>query len=112
MADILEGIPPTFSRKPKAKIVKEGDSVELECRLVAVPEPEVTWFYKDKPIQPSEKVTVSTQSDMHMYSTLVSLTDVKKNQEGVYRVLAKNREGQATLDIILKVIIRLRKHVN
>lgn len=88
--------------------MKEGDSVELECRLVAVPEPEVTWFYKDKPIEPSDKVTVLTHSDMHMYSTLVSLTDVKKNQEGVYRVLAKNREGQATLDIILKVIYKIK----
>lgn len=104
LADILEGIPPTFSRKPKAKIVKEGDSVDLECRLVAVPEPQVTWFYNNKTVQPSDKITVSTQSDMHMYSTAMSITDVKKTQEGVYKVVAMNREGQATLDIILKVI--------
>lgn len=103
MADILEGIPPTFSRKPKAKIVNEGDNVELECRLVAVPEPEIMWFYQGKPVEPSDRVTVTTQSDMHMYSSIVSINDVKKVQEGVYRVVAKNREGQATLDITLKV---------
>lgn len=103
MADILEGIPPTFSRKPKAKIVNDGDNVELECRLVAVPEPEIMWFYQGKPVEPSDRVTVTTQSDMHMYSSIVSINGVKKVQEGVYRVVAKNREGQATLDITLKV---------
>ncbi|KAG8287915.1 hypothetical protein J6590_027253 [Homalodisca vitripennis] len=103
LADILEGIPPTFSRKPKAKIVKEGDNVELECRLVAVPEPDIFWYYKGKALQPSDSVSVTTQSDMHMYSTMVTITKVKKSQEGVYQVVAKNREGQATLDITLKV---------
>lgn len=77
--------------------------MELEVRLVAVPEPDITWFYNGKPIQSSDSVTVSTQSDMHMYSSSVSISKVKKSQEGVYQIIAKNREGQATLDIILKV---------
>lgn len=99
----MEGIPPTFSRKPKAKIVKEGSDVVLECRLVAVPEPDITWFYGNEPVKPSDTVSMTTQSDMHSYSTMVSISRVTKGQEGVYRVVAKNREGQATLDIVLKV---------
>ncbi|KAK2576957.1 hypothetical protein KPH14_005570, partial [Odynerus spinipes] len=77
LADILEGIPPTFSRKPKAKYVNEGDDVILESRLVAVPEPEIT--------------------------CVVKISKVKKQQEGRYKIVAKNREGEATIEIPLKV---------
>lgn len=80
----------------------------LECRLVAVPEPEVTWYYRGEVVKSSDTVSVTTQSDMHMYSTMVSMSKVTKGQEGVYKVVAKNREGQATLDIILKVRIGYR----
>lgn len=103
LADILEGIPPTFSRKPKAKCVDEGTTVELECRLVAIPEPDITWYYDGKEINTKDNVTVTTDSDMHMYSSIVKITKVKKHQEGSYSILARNREGEATIAITLKV---------
>lgn len=103
LADILEGIPPTFSRQPKAKCVKEGDDVILECRLVAVPEPEITWFYDEKKITSNENITVVTESDMHMYCSVMKITKVLKKQEGKYTIVAKNREGEAVIDIPLKV---------
>ncbi|KAL1117089.1 hypothetical protein AAG570_004417 [Ranatra chinensis] len=105
LADILEGIPPTFSRKPKAQIVPEGSDVELEVRLVAVPEPDVTWLFNGRPLRPDKQdnVKVVTQSDMHMYTSIVIIKKVKRSQEGVYTTVAKNREGEATLDIVLKV---------
>lgn len=110
LADILEGIPPTFSRKPKAKIVNQGSDIELECRLVAVPEPEITWLFNNKEVKTSDTVTVSTQSDMHMYSTVLQIKKVENNQEGTYTVVAKNREGQATVNIVLKVVIIFNIH--
>ncbi|PSN52174.1 Titin [Blattella germanica] len=71
LADILEGIPPMFSKKPKARCVDEGTEVELESRLVAVPEPEVTWYYNGKEIKSSGNVTIISESDMHMYTSIV-----------------------------------------
>lgn len=121
LADILEGIPPTFSRKPKAKLVPLGSDVELEVRLVAIPEPEIQWFLKNKPVVPSANVTIVTQSDMHMYANTMKISKVTRGQEGVYTVVAKNREGEASVDIILKVrpsfpsyfsIIRLERATN
>ncbi|KAJ8898143.1 hypothetical protein PR048_003503 [Dryococelus australis] len=103
LADIIEGIPPTFSRKPKALCVDEGSDVELESRLVAIPEPEITWFSSGEELTTSDNVTVTTESDMHMYTSIVRIKKVRKSQEGQYEVVAKNRAGEATVQITLKV---------
>lgn len=103
LADILEGIPPTFSRKPRAQYVDENTDVILECRLVAVPEPEITWYYENTRIDSRSNVTVATESDMNMYCSIIRIQQVLKNQEGCYKIIAKNREGEATMDILLKV---------
>lgn len=103
LADILEGIPPTFSKKPRAQYVDENTNVILECRLVAVPEPEIVWYFNGEEIPVQKNVKVATESDMHMYCTVVHITKVQKDQEGTYEVVARNREGESKLPIILKV---------
>ena len=45
LADIVEGIPPTFAQRPQTKAADEGATAELECRFVAIPEAEVTWYH-------------------------------------------------------------------
>lgn len=103
LADILEGIPPTFSKKPRAQYVDEGSQIFLECRLVAVPEPEITWLFAGRKIVPNDKISIVTESDMHMYCSVLKINDIKKPQEGTYEVIAINREGEASLPIIVKV---------
>ncbi|ETN62157.1 myosin light chain kinase [Anopheles darlingi] len=103
LADILEGIPPTFSRKPKAQYVDAGTDVLLECRLVAVPEPDIQWFYNGVEISSKDNVQVVVESDMHMYCTVVHIKGIDKVQEGSYQVVARNREGESSLDIMVKV---------
>ncbi|CAH0745798.1 unnamed protein product, partial [Diatraea saccharalis] len=103
LADILEGIPPTFSKRPKAQYVDEGTQIFLECRLVAIPEPDIAWFFKGEEIIPDENISVATESDMHMYCSVLKISNVKKFQEGTYTVLAVNREGEASLPIVLKI---------
>ena len=34
LADIVEGIPPTFAQRPQTKSAEVGTSAELECRFV------------------------------------------------------------------------------
>lgn len=103
LADILEGIPPTFSKRPKAQCVDEGSEIFLECRLVAIPEPDIAWFFKGEEITPEDNVSIATESDMHMYCSVLKISNVKKVQEGTYTVLAINREGEASLPIVLKI---------
>lgn len=103
LADILEGIPPIFSRRPKAQYVDAGSNVILECRLVAVPEPDIIWYYNGQEITTSKNIKIVTESDMHMYCSILQITKVQKQQEGTYEVLARNREGESKLPILLKV---------
>lgn len=109
LADLLEGIPPTFSRKPRAKCVEEGTDVVLECRLVAVPEPDVTWYCDRNEVTTKENVVVKSDSDMHTYSSTVKITKIKKSQEGLYSIVARNREGEARMEFTLKVIRKTDK---
>lgn len=103
LADILEGIPPTFSKRPKAQYVDEGSDIYLECRLVAIPEPDITWLFKGDEIMSNENISIVTESDMHMYCSVLKISQVRKQQEGTYTVLATNREGEASLPIVLKI---------
>lgn len=43
VCDLLEGIPPTFAQKSITKTTEEGVTLELDVRLVAIPEPEIIW---------------------------------------------------------------------
>ena len=106
--DILEGIPPTFSQRPKAKTVDEGTDVELECRLVAVPEPDVAWFHNGKRINPSDRIAPQGQSDVHMYGSIIQTRDVCMADEGTYDIIAGNREGEAVSHVVLNVRLRHR----
>lgn len=107
LAEILDGIPPTFSRQPKALYVEETTNVIMECRLVAVPEPDIVWHFNGEEITSSSElfnnIRIATESDMHMYCSVLHITKVKKLQEGLYKVIATNREGDAILPITLKV---------
>lgn len=103
LADVLEGIPPIFSKKPKVKCVDEGTNVILDCRLVAVPEPKITWLFNGKEIISSENVKIVTKSDNNMYCTVLQILNVRKHQEGTYEIVAKNKSGESILPIKLKV---------
>ena len=109
LADIVEGIPPTFAQRPQTKICEEGQSTELECRFVAIPEAEVQWFHNKTLLQESSRVSIENQADMHMYCSIVRISNVEKNDEGTYEVSAKNREGEATNTLILNVTLKPEK---
>jgi hypothetical protein len=103
LADILDGVPPIFSKKPKVKVVDEGSNVLIESRLVAVPKPTIKWYFEGKEIDTTGNIKLVTKSDHHMYCTVMQITKVTKKQEGKYRVVATNESGETVLPIKLKV---------
>ena len=103
LADIVEGIPPTFAQRPSTKTAEEGGSVELECRFVAIPEAEVKWYFNKTEIQTSQRLVVENQADMHMYCSFLRISGVQVSDQGTYEVIAKNREGEATNTLTLNV---------
>jgi len=40
---------------------------------------------------------------MHMYCSIIKITDIKKEDAGTYEVTARNREGEATNTLVLNV---------
>ena len=103
LADIVEGIPPTFAQRPSTKNAEEGGNVELECRFVAIPEAEVKWYFNKTEIKSSQRVVIENQADMHMYCSFLRISQVGMSDQGTYEVIAKNREGEATNTLILNV---------
>lgn len=103
LADVLDGVPPLFSKKPKVKCVDEGTNVLIDCRLVAVPKPEIKWYYEGKEITTSENIKIVTKQDQNTFITVLSISKVLKSQEGRYRVTATNQVGETVLPIKLKV---------
>ena len=43
------------------------------------------------------------QADMHMYCSIIRISDIALSDEGTYEVLARNREGEATNTLVLNV---------
>lgn len=103
LADILEGVPPIFSKKPKVKCVDEGTNVLIDCRLVAVPKATIKWYFEGKEVDTIENIKLVTKCDHHMYCTVMHITKVTKKQEGTYKVVATNDVGETILPIKLKV---------
>ena len=103
LADIIEGIPPTFAQRPSVKDADEGSNVELECRFVAIPEAEVKWYFNNTEMTSTERVSIQYQADMHMYCSFVKISKCQMSDAGTYEVVAKNREGEARNNMQLNV---------
>lgn len=106
LCDILEGIPPTFANKPKPQCVPEETDVEVECTLVGVPKPEIKWYRNGKRISPKGNITIESTSENYTYKITLKIKKVEKKQEGRFKVVAKNREGEASVEFTLKVLTK------
>jgi hypothetical protein len=78
--------------------------------LVAVPEPEVQWYFNGQLLKESADITISGQADVHMYSYTVNIKKVSQSHAGVFEIIAKNREGEASTAITLAVEVSMNLH--
>lgn len=106
LADILEGVPPTFCKKPKPQCVPEETDVVVESTLTGVPEPEIKWYKNGKRITSKGNVTITKTTTKHTYTTIITIKKIEKKQEGRYRITAKNREGESSVEFTLKVLTK------
>ena len=75
----------------------------MTCRFVAIPEADVQWYHNKVELKESKRVVIQHQADMHMYCSIIKITDIKKEDAGTYEVTARNREGEATNTLVLNV---------
>ncbi|XP_044005491.1 titin-like [Aphidius gifuensis] len=102
-AEIFEGVPPIFCQKPKTQCVIENSDVTLKCELIAVPKPEISWYHNDTKIDNDSNITITTKNYMYNFCSIMKIQSVQENQAGSYKIKAKNREGEASIDTFLKV---------
>lgn len=104
LADILEGIPPIFTKKPKATCVWEETDISIETTLTASPKPDIKWYRNSKRVTTKDNVTITvTTTEKNVYKTVITIKKIKKKQEGRYKIVAKNTEGTSSVGFTLKV---------
>lgn len=104
LADILEGVPPIFSKKPLSQCIRQETDLEVESSLIAVPEPDIKWYRNGKRVSAKGNITITSTSETHIYTTILKIKKIEKKQEGRYRIVAKNREGQSSVEFTIKVL--------
>ena len=57
-------------------------------------------------IKESQRIRIVKQKDVHAYRSMIIIKGVKKDDEGPYEIIVKNREGEARNQITLKVTVR------
>ncbi|XP_031619555.1 uncharacterized protein LOC116338440 isoform X3 [Contarinia nasturtii] len=70
----------------------EGKSVQLQCEISGLPEPEVIWYHENKPVKESSDVQLLFRGDRcSLFIQEAYLEDM-----GVYKVVAINSAGEAS----------------
>lgn len=85
--------PPKFAKKLEAaKIVKQGDSARLECKVSGSPEMKVVWFRNDHEIVASEKFRTSFIDSV----AVLEMNHLSTDESGDYICEAQNPAGKAS----------------
>lgn len=88
----IDGIAPTFAKKPAIRQEDDGKRLLFECRITADPTPKVTWFHDGNMVKDSPRHKVG-----YLYLSIYPLfTGGKKSREiagGIW--LVNFKEGNA-----------------
>lgn len=85
--------PPKFAKKLEAaKVVKQGDSARLECKVSGSPEMKVVWFRNDHEIVASEKFRTSFIDSV----AVLEMNHLSTDDSGDYICEAHNPAGKAS----------------
>ncbi|XP_025203968.1 titin isoform X3 [Melanaphis sacchari] len=104
-------VSPKFTKLLSDVLVREGDSITLECNADGCPKPSFKWIRKTVEIKPDQRITLSTDEDgtatLHIHNAL----PVDKGQ---YTVIAVNKAGEAKCfsHVIVKAISTFDSAVN
>ncbi|KAL4132315.1 hypothetical protein QTP88_009488 [Uroleucon formosanum] len=104
-------VSPKFTKLLSDVLVREGDSITLECNADGCPKPDFKWIRNTMEIKPDQRITLSTDEDgtatLHIHNAL----PVDKGQ---YTVRAVNKAGEAKCfsHVIVKAISTFDTAVN
>ncbi|XP_059609271.1 obscurin isoform X5 [Phlebotomus argentipes] len=84
------------------------NDAKFPYKLTGIPAPDVTWYFNDNPISDGHKYKIKSEGDLGC----LYVKNCTPSDSGVYKCVARNREGQdstqARLDVVDKIERRER----
>ena len=66
----IDGIAPTFAQKPVIKQEEDGKRLRFECRILADPRPQVTWFHDGNEVKSGGRFRVCLLLTVSLYNVV------------------------------------------
>ncbi|XP_054088791.1 obscurin [Zeugodacus cucurbitae] len=98
---------PLFAQKICDQQQLIDSDAKIAVTVSGVPYPELSWYFQDKPVIEGDKYKLFNDGDHH---SLV-IKSCTLNDHGVYKCIAKNREGTDVTQGRLDVVNELKKHI-
>ncbi|XP_049301026.1 twitchin isoform X7 [Anopheles funestus] len=97
----IDGVAPTFIKKPSIKQENDGKRLIFECEIKADPKPQIRWSHNSKVIDNTPRHKFKVQNDGTMYRATLEVDNVSFEDSGKYKVTAKNELGESSATISL-----------
>ncbi|XP_022255917.1 muscle M-line assembly protein unc-89-like, partial [Limulus polyphemus] len=97
----IDGIAPTFEKKPSIRQEDDGRKLFFECRILADPAPSVSWYHDGVLVKAQGRFKVRVVKDKNSYNSALEIDDVSVEDAGKYKVTAKNDLGESNATINL-----------
>ncbi|VEN57316.1 unnamed protein product [Callosobruchus maculatus] len=97
----IDGLAPTFAKKPAIRQEEDGKRLLFECRIQADPRPVVSWFHNNNPVSEGPRHKLRIEKDGHSYFATLEIKNVTVEDAGKYKVTAKNDLGESNATISL-----------
>ncbi|KAI8485775.1 hypothetical protein Bbelb_364850, partial [Branchiostoma belcheri] len=93
-----EYVAPTVYETLKDRDVLEGSKIRMDCVIIGTPEPEIIWYFKDKPLKESHNKMLLFEGDK---CSLV-INEARYSDRGEYKCVAINPAGKAETAMTLE----------
>ncbi|KAG8335960.1 myosin light chain kinase activity protein [Homalodisca vitripennis] len=97
----IDGLAPTFSKKPAIRQEDDGKRLLFECRIQADPTPSVVWSHGGNIVKDDARHKMKVDKDGHSYFASLEIKNVTIEDAGKYKVTAKNELGESNATISL-----------
>ncbi|RZF42380.1 hypothetical protein LSTR_LSTR004188 [Laodelphax striatellus] len=97
----IDGLAPTFSKKPAIRQEDDGKRLLFECRIQADPQPTVVWSHGGTIVKDDSRHKLVVDKDGHSYFATLEIRNVTVEDAGKYKVTAKNELGESNATISL-----------
>lgn len=99
---VAEEFAPSFTQKPQLRQEDDGNRLVFECKLLASPKPDITWFRGETQLKEDHRTVMKTQTiATNKFVVVLELEDVVETDAGLYKVKAKNKMGEVAASINL-----------